>query len=119
MAIYKIPQNVGKVRVAITQGHKWTVWNGKQGKHEFVIVCKDRKHATEIADIINNYAKISFNFGPTLLAWMRDKMASLGLQNAQIEPWGTWGQGWDLERFSVEMTAPTRNFLLKGHQRNP
>jgi carboxypeptidase Q len=40
-------------------------------------------------------------------AWMRDKMASLGLQNAQIEPWGTWGQGWDLERFSVEMTAPT------------
>ncbi len=40
-------------------------------------------------------------------AWMRDKMTALGLQNVQIEPWGTWGQGWDLERFSVEMTAPT------------
>ena len=40
-------------------------------------------------------------------AWMRDKMVALGLQNVQIEPWGTWGQGWDLERFSVEMTAPT------------
>ena len=24
-----------------------------------------------IIDIINNYAKISFNFGPTLLSWMR------------------------------------------------
>ena len=39
--------------------------------------------------------------------WMRDKMVALGLQNVQIEPWGSWGQGWDLERFSVEMTAPT------------
>ena len=27
-----------------------------------------------IAQIINNYSKISFNFGPTLLAWMKDKM---------------------------------------------
>ena len=27
-----------------------------------------------IADIINNYSKISFNFGPTLLSWLRDKM---------------------------------------------
>ena len=26
-----------------------------------------------IADITNNYAKISFNFGPTLLAWLEDK----------------------------------------------
>lgn len=50
---YKIPQNVGKVRVAITQGHKWTVWNGKQGKHEFAIVCRDRRQAEEVAKIIN------------------------------------------------------------------
>jgi alpha-amylase/alpha-mannosidase (GH57 family) len=26
-----------------------------------------------IAQIVNNYAAISYNFGPTLLAWMRDK----------------------------------------------
>jgi len=53
MATVTIPQNVGKVRVAKTVGHKWTVWNGKQGKHEFAIVCRDRKHAEEIAQIIN------------------------------------------------------------------
>lgn len=28
----------------------------------------------KIEDIISNYSKISFNFGPTLLAWMKDKM---------------------------------------------
>lgn len=27
-------------------------------------------HNGEIADIINNYAKINFNFGPTLLSWL-------------------------------------------------
>ena len=26
-----------------------------------------------IVDIVNNYAKISFNFGPTLLAWLKEK----------------------------------------------
>lgn len=28
----------------------------------------------KIESIISNYSKISFNFGPTILAWMRDKM---------------------------------------------
>jgi alpha-amylase/alpha-mannosidase (GH57 family) len=28
----------------------------------------------KIDNIISNYSKISFNFGPTLLAWMKDKM---------------------------------------------
>jgi len=28
----------------------------------------------KIENIISNYSKISFNFGPTLLAWMRDRM---------------------------------------------
>src|SRR6266571_3697032 len=30
-----------------------------------------------IQEITNNYAKISFNFGPTLLAWMKDKMPDI------------------------------------------
>ena len=42
---YKIPQNAGKVRVAMTAGKKFTVWNGKQGQHEFAIICRDRKQA--------------------------------------------------------------------------
>ena len=27
-----------------------------------------------IARLVNNYSRISFNFGPTLLAWMQDKV---------------------------------------------
>src|SRR6186713_3056228 len=28
---------------------------------------------TRIDEIVNNYSSISFNFGPTLLTWMKDK----------------------------------------------
>ncbi len=34
-------------------GGKFVVWNGKQGPGEFRIVCRDRKHANEVADRIN------------------------------------------------------------------
>ena len=54
MARVKIPQNAGKVKVAMTLGGKWTVWNGKQGPDEFVIIVWNRKQATEIARIINS-----------------------------------------------------------------
>jgi alpha-amylase/alpha-mannosidase (GH57 family) len=30
-----------------------------------------------IVDIVNNYSRISFNFGPTLLAWIKEKMPDL------------------------------------------
>ena len=53
MARYEIPQNVGKVRVAMALGGKFAVWNGKQGRDEFRIVCRNRKEATEIAERIN------------------------------------------------------------------
>ena len=53
MARYTIPQNVGKVKVAVFLGNKYTVWNGKQGQHEFRIICRDRKQATEVAAKIN------------------------------------------------------------------
>jgi hypothetical protein len=53
MALYKIPPNIGKVRVAMFLGGKFAVWNGKHGKHEFRILCRDRKQAQEVATQIN------------------------------------------------------------------
>ena len=43
-----IPKNIGKVRVAMGLGGRFTVWNGKQGRDEFVINCRNRKHAEEL-----------------------------------------------------------------------
>lgn len=63
MAKIQVPHNSGKVRVAMGLGGKYTVWNGKHGKHEFSLVCRNRKQAEEIAMKINtrknNEGKIS------------------------------------------------------------
>jgi hypothetical protein len=53
VARYEIPEKLGKVRVAMALGGKFAVWNGKQGRGEFRIVCRNRKEATTIAERIN------------------------------------------------------------------
>jgi hypothetical protein len=38
--------------------------------------------------------------------WTRDRMAGWGMANAQVEPWGTFGRGWSLKRFSAQVIEP-------------
>jgi hypothetical protein len=38
--------------------------------------------------------------------WTRDKLTSWGLSNAHLESWGPFGRGWQLDRFSAQVTAP-------------
>lgn len=38
--------------------------------------------------------------------WTRDRLTSWGLTNAHLEPWGPFGRGWTLRRFSAQVIAP-------------
>lgn len=38
--------------------------------------------------------------------WTRDTLTSWGLTNAQLEPWGPFGRGWSLKRFSAQVIEP-------------
>ena len=38
--------------------------------------------------------------------WTRDQMSKWGLKNAHLEAWGPFGRGWQLERFSAQVTVP-------------
>ena len=38
--------------------------------------------------------------------WTRDQLVSWGLTNAALEPWGPFGRGWALKRFSAQIVAP-------------
>lgn len=38
--------------------------------------------------------------------WTRDEMKKWGLENAHLEPWGPFGRGWTLKRFSAQMIEP-------------
>ena len=38
--------------------------------------------------------------------WARDRFTAWGLHNAALEPWGTFGRGWSLRRFSAQIVTP-------------
>ncbi|HEY7543278.1 MAG TPA: M20/M25/M40 family metallo-hydrolase [Blastocatellia bacterium] len=38
--------------------------------------------------------------------WARDQMKKWGMENAQLEPWGTFGKGWSVKKYSAEMSEP-------------
>ncbi len=38
--------------------------------------------------------------------WTRDQMTKWGLQNSHLEPWGPFGRGWTLKRFSAQVIEP-------------
>jgi hypothetical protein len=50
---YSIPPNIGKVCVMMAAGGKYAVWNGKDGRQKFEILCRKRQTAEEVALKIN------------------------------------------------------------------
>lgn len=38
--------------------------------------------------------------------WTRDTLAGWGMKNARLERWGTFGRGWSLRRFSLQVIEP-------------
>ena len=38
--------------------------------------------------------------------WTASEMTKWGLQNARLEPWGPFGRGWSLKRFSAQVIEP-------------
>lgn len=38
--------------------------------------------------------------------WAKNTMKEWGLENAALEPWGTFGKGWELQKSYIAMTAP-------------
>jgi hypothetical protein len=46
--------------------------------------------------------------------WTRDTLASWGLTNAHTEPWGPFGRGWSVKRFSIQVVEPY-TIVLNGY----
>ena len=44
--------------------------------------------------------------------WAKAQLERWGLVNARLEPWGTFGPGWSVDRYSVEMTEPSYARLI-------
>lgn len=92
-----------------------------QEKVDEQVIARIKAEGFQNSKIMETLGYVTDVFGPRLTAspnlknaqnWTRDKMISWGLQNVQIEPWGNFGKGWAVERFSAEMLAPTYDRLI-------
>jgi carboxypeptidase Q len=68
------------------------------------------------SQVMQTLSYLSDVIGPRLTAspgmkraneWTRDQLTKWGLQNAHLAPWGPFGRGWTLKRFSAQVTEPT------------
>ena len=68
------------------------------------------------SQVMQTLSYLSDVIGPRLTAspgmkraneWTRDQLTKWGLQNAHLAPFGPFGRGWTLKRFSAQVSEPT------------
>jgi len=78
-------------------------------------LAKIRDEALNRSQLMETVSYLADVIGPRLTGspalvrgeeYARDRLRAAGLTNAHLEPWGPFGRGWTLERFSAAMTAP-------------
>jgi hypothetical protein len=78
-------------------------------------IAKIRDEGMNRSQVMQTLSYLSDVIGPRLTAspqmkrandWTRDTLAKWGLQNANVESWGTFGRGWSLKRFSAQVVEP-------------
>lgn len=79
------------------------------------MIAKIKAEATENSRIMETMFYLTDVHGPRLTnsknyldasQWCVEQLSTWGVKNARLEPWGTFGKGWAVERFSVEMLEP-------------
>jgi len=78
-------------------------------------LAKIRDEALNRSQLMETVSYLTDVIGPRLTGspallrgeeYARDQLRIAGLSNAHLEPWGPFGRGWTLDRFSAAMTAP-------------
>jgi carboxypeptidase Q len=47
--------------------------------------------------------------------WTKETLEKWGLQNAKIDPWGEFGRGWELKKFSAMVTAGEQSTAFRAY----
>jgi carboxypeptidase Q len=86
-----------------------------QEKLDMDMLNKIRKEGLENSHVMDIAFHLTDASGPRLTSsagyfraanWAKDEMTRWGLSNAQLELWGEFGKGWELQKSYVAMTAP-------------
>ena len=86
-----------------------------QEKLDLVALQRIRKEGLENSKVMDFLSWLTDVHGPRLSnspqyrkagEWVVGKLTELGLVNAKMEPWGTFGRGWEMKKIYAAMTAP-------------
>src|SRR3954451_24956304 len=73
---------------------------------DLTVVTEIRQEGFRHSQVMDILSDLTDQIGPRLTAspsmkkandWTREKLVSFGLTNAHLEPWGTFGRGWENE----------------------
>ena len=79
-------------------------------------ISRIREEGLEHSQVMQTLSHLTEAIGPRLTGspnmkraneWTRDTLAGWGLANAKLEPWGPFGRGWSVTRFSAQIVEPS------------
>jgi len=86
-----------------------------QEKPDTAIIAKIRAEGLTHSGVMDIAFHLTDASGPRLMNspgffraanWAKNTLKEWGLDNAALEPWGTFGKGWELQKSYIAMTAP-------------
>lgn len=86
-----------------------------QEKMDLDMINKIKEEGTKNSKVMDIALHLTDISGPRLTAspgfmraatWAKDELTKIGLVNANLEPWGEFGKGWQQEKCYVAMTSP-------------
>jgi carboxypeptidase Q len=78
-------------------------------------IARIREEGLDRSQVMQTLSYLTDVIGPRLTGspnlrrandWTREKFSTWGLTNANLEPWGPFGRGWSLKRFSAQIIEP-------------
>lgn len=104
-----------KSRITLGISFFLTVFVGAQEKADLAAISKIREEGLKNSKVMDFAFHLTDASGPRLTGspgfmraanWAKDELAKMGLVNAQLEPWGDFGKGWEQEKCYLAMTSP-------------
>ena len=84
-------------------------------KVDLNIITKMKQEGMNNSKVMETLFQMTDENGPRLTgssgmkraeAWAKNRLESWGLENVKIEPWGSFGKGWETEKCYIAMTVP-------------
>ena len=104
-----------RTAVAVVLAILFVLQVAAQEKVDLQVIQRIRKEGLENSKITDLLVFLCDVYGPRLAEspqyrkageWTVGRMKEIGLANAKMEPYGTFGRGWELQKFYAAMTAP-------------